>query len=385
MDKQFTSWDMPIGEAGFDALIARIRTEGIDLVVIGPEAPLVEGLGDRLRNEGVLTFGPGAQAAQLEGSKVFAKEFLQRHNIPTARSVVVNSDADLAAGLESFPDGVVVKADGLAAGKGVTVTRDRAEAEQVARDMLSGKSFGAAGEQVLLEELLEGIEMTMLVFVSGNDYLLLESAQDYKPLREGNEGPNTGGMGSYSPTGLMNENLRTRIVEQILEPTLRGLRDEGIEYRGLLYLGLMLTQDGPHVLEYNVRFGDPETQAILMRLETDLVDVFEAIERGQLSQLELQWDPRSAVCVVLASGGYPGKYPTGLTIAGDAWSDSGDDVQVFHAGTSLHGDELRTAGGRVLAVTALGEDVEQARGRAYERVGRIQFDGCYSRRDIAQK
>lgn len=365
-------------------LIERATREKIDFVVVGPEAPLVDGAADRLRAAGIPTFGPGASASRLEGSKVFTKEFLSRHSIPTAGFRVVHTPEELASALESFPSGVVVKADGLAAGKGVTVTRDLDEADRVARAMLSGSSFGDAGRTVLLEELLEGVEVSLLTLVSGKSFQLLESAQDYKPLEEGNRGPNTGGMGCYSPTSLLPAEIRERVIAEIVKPTLDGLAAEGIEYRGLLYLGLMLTQTGAQVLEYNVRFGDPETQPLMMRLQSDPVDLFEAVEAGTLDRCNLQWDPRAAVCVVLASGGYPGSYPTGIEVTGAVHSELDSDVQVFHAGTRRDGDRVLTAGGRVFGVTALGEGLEDARQRAYAAAGEIHYDGKICRGDIAQ-
>lgn len=376
-------WDVPV-TGTFEPLLEKVRRESVDLVVIGPEAPLVDGLGDRLRAEKIPAFGPNQAGSQLEGSKVFSKRFLQRHGIRTARFEVVTELGQLDQAFASFGDGpVVVKADGLAAGKGVIVASSRAEAEPAARNMLTGESFGHAGTTVLLEERLEGVELTMLVLVAGRQYKLLDSAQDYKRREDGNKGPNTGGMGSYSPTGLFPNPLRDVVAESIIEPTLAGLEEEGIEFKGVLYLGLMLTADGPQVLEYNVRFGDPEAQPVLRRLQTDLVEVFEALETGSLSGVQLAWDPRPAVCVVMASGGYPGKYATGCRIDGPVTSERDDEVQVFHAGTSWDGSHFKTTGGRVLGVTALGDTLEAARARAYDRVGEIHFDGACFRNDIA--
>ncbi len=367
-----------------DALLKRVQEEHVDLVVVGPEGPLVAGLADHLRAARIPTFGPGREASRLEGSKAYAKRFMERHRIPTARFTIVDHPGELRAAIASLPHGVVVKASGLAGGKGVVITRDEEEACAVAETMLTGARFGAAGKTVVIEEKLEGVEITMLAFVSGRQYRLLHAAQDYKPLEDGNRGPNTGGMGAYSPTHLLTDAVRQRIVKEVLEPTLAGLEKEDLRFQGVLYLGLMLTASGPMVLEYNVRFGDPEAQPLLMRLQTDLIDVFDAVDRGRLPQLSLEWEERSAVCVVLAMQGYPHSYPKGLPIEGPAWSDPADTVQVFHAGTSARGDSFETAGGRVLGVTALGADLKSAREQAYERAGRIGFQGKIYRSDIAR-
>ena len=371
-----------------EALIARIRAEQIDWVVVGPEAPLAAGVSDDLQRAGIKCTGPGRAGSQLEASKAFSKDFMSRHGIPTAPFRVVEHLHDVAPALAHFDRPVVVKADGLAAGKGVVVTQNHEQAERAAIAMLSGEAFGGAGRKVVIEERLEGEEMTLLLFVSGRDYICLESARDYKPLSDGNQGPNTGGMGAYSPSGTMNAELQSRIVSELVEPTLEALAREDIPYRGVLYLGLMLTKHGPRLLEYNVRFGDPETQPLLMRLRTDLMDVYEAIDNGTLGDLTLEWDPRSALCLVLASKGYPGAYPTGVAIHGcdDATGDR--DAQVFHAGTRWSEEggsgagELVTSGGRVLGVTALGDDLQQARARAYAAADAIRFDGKYHRSDI---
>ncbi|MGA1781316.1 MAG: phosphoribosylamine--glycine ligase [Planctomycetota bacterium] len=373
-------WDLDPVAASAD-LEERVLAEGIGRVVIGPEAPLVDGLADRLRARGVAVFGVGASAARLEGSKVFTKEFLQRHGIPTARFEVVREEGHLLAALERFPRGVVVKADGLAAGKGVVVTDDRAIAEEEARAMLDGSRFGEAGRVVLLEERLRGREVSMLAFVSGRQHQWLEPAQDYKARHEGNTGPNTGGMGAFSPTET-SANLRERIDREILRPTLDGLAEEGIPYHGLLYVGIMLTDEGPQVLEFNCRCGDPETQPLLMRLKTDLIDIFDAIDGGTLEGLELEWDPRTALCLVLASDGYPGSYRRGLPVEGEVHTPVEAEIQVFHAGTGLQDGSLVTAGGRVFGVTALGRDLVEARALAYAHADRIRFEGCSRREDI---
>lgn len=375
-------WSLPIDQ-DFHPLLEKIRAQHVDFVVVGPEAPLVGGLADFLRQHGVPTFGPSAQAARLEGSKVFAKKFLARHSIPTAEFRVVNQLSDLEPALDAFPDGVVVKADGLAAGKGVTVAANRAEARSSAVSMLSGAGFGAAGRQIVLEQQLHGVEITLLVLLSDEGYRVLEPAHDYKRLQDGDAGPNTGGMGAYSPSDLVSEVVRRQVDERVLLPTIEALRADGISYQGILYLGLMLTPDGPQVLEYNVRLGDPETQPLLMRMRTDPVDVFEAVAQGRVSRLNLEWDPRSAVCVVMASEGYPHSGGRPVPIEGPAVSALDDVVQVFHAGTRWTGEGFETNGGRVLGVTALADTKAEARRLAYDRVRRIHFEGCQYRLDIA--
>jgi len=375
------TWELdPVRDAGL--LEDRIRREGIDRVVIGPEAPLVAGTADRLRAAGIRTFGPGAAAARLEGSKSFAKEFLSRHGIPTAPFRIVSSPAELAAALERFPSGVVVKADGLAAGKGVVIAEDRDEAERAALPMLSGESFADAGRVVVLEERLRGVEVSMLALVAGSSFRWLEPARDYKALLDGDRGPNTGGMGAYSPAGTVDAALAARIDREILHPTLAGLAEEAIPYRGVLYIGLMLTPEGPQVLEFNCRFGDPETQPTMLRLRSDLLDVIDAIDEDRLEEVELRWDPRPALCVVLASQGYPQSPRTGVEIAGPVDSPPDDDVQVFHGATRRDGNRLLTTGGRVLSVAALGRDLAEARRLAYERADRIEFEGVARRSDI---
>ena len=378
------------------------RARSVDLVVVGPEAPLVAGLADRLRAAGVPVFGPGAAGAQLEGSKIFCKEFFQRHGIPTARffacSTVAEADAAIDDLIGAPGDGVVVKADGLAAGKGVVVCADRAEARAAARDMLEGGRFGAAGTRVVVEQRLEGRELSIMAVTDGERYQLLAQAEDHKALLDGDRGPNTGGMGTVSPPawdalGAQDGGLLARIEREVFEPTLRGLAAEGIEYRGVLYAGLMIDPAGrPWTLEYNCRFGDPETQPVLARLQGDLADWLAGAAAGALPQAPMAWDARTAVCVVLASAGYPARPETGKPISGLAGdpgsrpgSGPGEDVMVFHAGTALADGELVTAGGRVLGVTALGADVDAARARAYAAARQISFEGMQMRGDIGAR
>ncbi|MFN0059217.1 MAG: phosphoribosylamine--glycine ligase [Planctomycetota bacterium] len=364
------------------ALLERIRRERVDLVIVGPEEPLVLGLADRLREAGVKVFGPGRSASQLEGSKIFAKHFMSRHAIPTASFEVVNDRTELATAIGRIPGVPVVKADGLAAGKGVTVAQSRIEAEQVASRMLDGSAFGDAGRKILLEERMRGVEVTLLVLVSGRQYRILESAQDYKSLLDGGAGPNTGGMGAVSPTDLINDTLLARIQREIIEPTLGGLAAEGISYRGILYFGLMLTSAGPMVLEYNVRFGDPETQALIVRLNSDLVEMIERVESANLSNYEIAWKPSCSACVVLAAPGYPGSYPVGLAMTGPLISPLDDDVQVFHSGTRRENGAYFTNGGRVLGITAVGSTISEAREKAYSRAAEINFNNKQFRTDI---
>ncbi len=376
-------WNEPV-EPGFDQLLARIERDGIDFVVIGPEQPLADGLADRLREVEVPHFGPNRQAAQLEGSKAFAKSFMHEFQIPTARYCEVRDAASIEEHLQSFAKAPVVKADGLAAGKGVFVCETHEESSRHCRDLLAENRLGAAGNRVVLEERLEGQEISLLVFVAGQDWVVLEPAQDYKRLLDGDRGPNTGGMGAYSPAEILSPEIRDQVERSVIAPTLAGLEAREIDYRGLLYLGLMLTAEGPKVLEYNVRFGDPETQPLMLRLESDLLDVFEALHAGELNQVQLSWDPRPAVCLVLASEGYPGRYEKGRAISGLPGNDR-RDVQVFHAGTKqLQESEYVTSGGRVLGVTALGSTLEAARSLAYELAEGIQFEGKQYRRDIAR-
>ena len=361
---------------------------GVGLVVIGPEAPLVSGVADAVRAKGIPAFGPGAQGAQMEGSKRFAKEFMERHGIPTAayRSFTEQAGAEAYVS-QRFAAGVkvlVVKADGLAAGKGVVVATSEQEALEAVRDCFSGH-FGEAGSTVVIEEGLTGPECSLLAFVDGSTVRLMATAQDHKRALEGDLGPNTGGMGVYSPVPIVTDEEYATMAAA-MQTAADGLVADGIEYRGVLYGGFMLTPEGPKVLEFNARFGDPETQVILPRLKTDLVEVMLAVAQGRLSEIELAWRDEWAVSVVLASAGYPGSYPKGLEILGIERAEALPGVTVYHAGTTL--DEqgvLRTSGGRVLNVTALGATFAQARERAYEGCDLIEFDGKMLRRDIGAR
>jgi phosphoribosylamine--glycine ligase len=374
---------IPIGVGELDALVRLAKAEAVDLVVVGPEAPLVAGLADRLRAAGVLAFGPGADGARLEGSKAFSKQFFARHGIPTARFAVVSTVEEADAAIDQIGDRVVVKADGLAAGKGVVVAADRAEAKAAAREMLEARRFGDAGATVIVEERIIGREVSVLAITDGKRLEVLPPVEDHKTIFDGDRGPNTGGMGTVSPAWT-NADILERIHQEILIPTVRGLAADGIDYRGVLYAGVMVDAAGaPYLLEYNCRFGDPETQPIMARMVGDLGAVLAGAARGELPVGRLAWDARVAVCVVIAAAGYPGSVRTGDVIRG--LDHVPEDVLVFHAGTASRDGQLVTAGGRVLGITALGVSVEQARERAYAAVDAIQLEGKQFRRDIGAR
>jgi phosphoribosylamine--glycine ligase len=387
--KQTTASGVSAGDLNSIAEFA--AREEIDLVVVGPEQPLVDGLVDALSAKGVAAFGPSQAAARLEGSKVFAKEFMARHNIPTARYRVVENAEDAlkaaTSGYFSFP--VVVKAEGLAAGKGVIIAEDQAQARQAIEDLLVERKLGEAGARLVIEECLVGRELSYLVFSDGKDFAPMPVAQDHKRAFDNDRGPNTGGMGAFSTPGLLDAELERRIIREVVEPTLEAARAEGFPFSGVLYCGLMLTDDGPKTLEYNVRFGDPETQAILRRLDSDFAEVALAVARGELSRVNPQWSGGATTCVVMASAGYPAharSYATGKTIAGIDEAERLDEVVVFHAGTKLNANgEVETAGGRVLGVTARVATLEEATANAYEAVARIRFEGMQFRRDIGSR
>ncbi len=354
-----------------------------DLTVVGPELPLSLGVVDEFSRRGWRIFGPTAAAARLESSKTFAKEFMQRHRIPTAHYAVCTTMEDVQDALGHLHPPIVVKADGLAAGKGVLIARSKEEAAGVARDMLSGKMLGEAGARVVLEEFLKGDELSFLVISDGERVLPLVGAQDYKRVGDGDTGPNTGGMGAYSTDKLVDSQMSEWLITHIARPVVAGMKAEGNEFRGVLYCGLMMTARGPMVLEFNCRFGDPETQPILMRMESDILGVFMASIEGRISPGDVKWSADPAVCVVIASDGYPGAFEAGKRITGLDQVPQG--VQVFHAGTSKRDGEYYTAGGRVLGVTARAADLKTAVDRAYDAAGRIQFEGRHYRKDIAAR
>lgn len=360
--------------------------ERLDLVVVGPEQPLVDGVVDALQAKGIPAFGPVQAAARLEGSKVFSKEFMTRHQIPTARYRVVETAEDAFSALSEFDYPLVVKADGLAAGKGVIIAHDEAEARQAVQDLLIDRKLGVAGARLVIEEGLVGREVSYLVFADGKDWRAMPVAQDHKRAFDNDRGPNTGGMGAFSTPGLLDEATEARIVKEIVEPSLAATAADGFPFRGVLYCGLMLTAQGPQLLEYNVRMGDPETQAILRRLDSDFAEICWAVARGELASVTPRWSEQTTTCVVMASSGYPGSYATGKVIEGLAAAEQVEGVTVFHAGTKLNAaGEVVTTGGRVLGVTARGADLAEATQRAYQAVEQLQFEGAFYRRDIGRR
>jgi phosphoribosylamine--glycine ligase len=368
-----------------DALLDFAKANAIGLTIVGPEAPLVAGVVDRFQTAGLRIFGPTAAAAELEGSKAYTKDFLARHNIPTAAYASFTDLDGAIAYIEQQGAPIVVKADGLAAGKGVILAQTEQQAIDACRDMLAGNAFGAAGHRVVIEEFLSGEEASFIVMVDGGHVLPLATSQDHKARDDGDTGPNTGGMGAYSPAPVVTEAMHRRIMNEVIWPTVRGMAADGRPYTGFLYAGLMIAADGtPRVLEYNVRFGDPETQPIMLRLDSDLVGLCDAALDGRLDQVEAHWDRRASLGVVLAAGGYPDRYRKGDVIHG-LERVQGEGVKVFHAGTRLEGDDVVTSGGRVLCVCALGEDVAVAQQRAYAVVAEIDWDGMYCRRDIGHR
>jgi phosphoribosylamine--glycine ligase len=376
---------VPIAADDVTALVRFAREEGIDLTVVGPELPLTLGIVDELQRHGLRSFGPNRAAARLEGSKAFTKDLLRRAGIPTGFFSTF-SDADEAKRyVAEVGVPIVVKADGLAAGKGVILCHDVREAQQAVDEILVSRLFGDAGQQVVVEEYLEGEEVSFIALTDGTTVLPLATSQDHKRAHDGDLGPNTGGMGAYSPAPVMTADLHERVMRDIMQPTITALRAAGIDYRGVLYAGLMITEHGPKVLEFNSRFGDPECQPLMLRLRSDLVDLMEACIDGTLAQHQVAWDERAAACVVMAATGYPGPFEKGKAIRGlESLRDWADGV-VFHAGTARRNDEVVTNGGRVLGVTALGETIAAAVAEAYRGVEQIHWDGMHYRRDIGHR
>ena len=374
---------VPVGAEDIEGIVALAKEKEIDLAVIGPEVPLAMGITDELEKAGVMTFGPDKECSQLEASKSFTKSFLARHDIPTAKYKEYTDIDELKKDIGIFGYPMVLKADGLAAGKGVVLAPNAEEAEKAIDEMMGDRVFGDAGAKIVVEECLKGVEASMLCFVDENTIVPMESAQDYKRVFDNDEGPNTGGMGSYSPSLLFDDEMKKRVMDDILAPTLAGFQKDGLKFKGVLFVGLMLSEEGPKVIEFNNRFGDPETQSVLMRLESDLCDIFVSVCENRLAEQEIVWSDERAVCVVLASGGYPGSYEKGLQISG--LDDVDDDIVVFHAGTKAgENGEILTSGGRVLGVTAKGADNDEARAKAFANAEKISFEGMHFRRDIGR-
>jgi phosphoribosylamine--glycine ligase len=376
---------VPVSLKDLDAMVKVVEAEHPDLTIVGPELPLSLGIVDVLQQRSFRVFGPTRAAAMLESSKAFAKRFLQRHNIPTANYAVCTTEAELEKAIEVFHAPIVVKADGLAAGKGVIICQSRQTALEAAHGLFSGKLLGEAEHQVVLEEFLEGDEISFLCLSDGKHVAPLVPAQDHKRIGEGDTGPNTGGMGVYSTDTMLDDGMKEWILRHIAEPTVRGMAEEGTPFAGVLYVGLMMTARGPQVLEFNARFGDPETQAILMRLESDLVDALEACVDGRLAETEFRWSPGASACVMASSVGYPGSYQTGFPITGLSAAAQVPGVQVFHSGSVQMGNQLLTAGGRVLGVTAAAPSLEEALAHAYQAMALIDFEGIYYRNDIGHR
>ncbi|WP_337911386.1 phosphoribosylamine--glycine ligase [Vibrio cholerae] len=374
-----------IGITDIPALVAFAQDKAIELTIVGPEAPLVIGVVDAFRAAGLPIFGPTQSAAQLEGSKAFTKDFLARHNIPTAAYANFTEIEPALAYVREKGAPIVVKADGLAAGKGVIVAMTLQEAEDAIQDMLAGNAFGSAGSRVVVEEFLDGEEASFIVMVDGENVLPMATSQDHKRVGDADTGPNTGGMGAYSPAPVVTQDVHDRVMREVIYPTVRGMAAEGNTYTGFLYAGLMIDSTGaPKVIEYNCRFGDPETQPIMMRLQSDLVELCQAAIAGKLDQVESKWDPRASIGVVLAAGGYPGDYTKGEVISGLPTQESAGQ-KVFHAGTETQGDQVVTNGGRVLCATALGNTVLEAQQRAYQLADQIRWNGMFCRRDIGYR
>ena len=377
--------NVPIKADDTKKLVDFARQNRIGLVVVGPEDPLASGVVDALEAAGIKAFGPTAAAAQLEADKAFAKQLMRAGSIPTAEARIFDKFTDAKAYIATRDQPVVVKAAGLAKGKGVFVCDDPADGILAAEKIMCDKIFGSAGDKIVVEDKLTGEEASILAFVDGRNIYVMDSSQDHKPIGDGDTGPNTGGMGAYSPAPVVTEELMDQITREILVTTVDSMNRNGTPYKGVLYAGIMITPAGPRVLEFNVRFGDPETQPILVRLKTDLLQVCLAVCDGKLEDVSLQWDPRPAVCVVMASGGYPGDYQKGKKITGIEEAEQLEDVIIFHAGTKTQNGSIVTDGGRVLGVTALGRTIADAKARTYQAAGKIKFEGAYYRRDIADK
>lgn len=369
-----------INDSNIEELLKFAKDNKVDLTIVGPEVPLVKGIVDEFEKEGLKIFGPNKECSQLEGSKAFSKDFMIRHNIPTAKYKEYTNIDEAIAEIDSFGYPLVIKADGLAAGKGVVIPQNREEAITTLNEMMRDKKFGNAGEKIVIEEFLKGIETSILAFVDNNTIIPMVSAKDHKKVYNHEQGPNTGGMGTFSPSEIYIDKLAKEIEENILKATLEGFKKDGLDYKGILFIGLMITEDGAKVLEYNVRFGDPETQSVLFRLKTDLHKIMEHILENKLNEIKIEYKKEEAVCVMLTSGGYPDVYEKGKLIEGI--SDLDKDIVVFHSGTKISDGKLVTNGGRVLGITASANTVEEASIKVYENINKISFEGMHYRTDI---
>ncbi|KGJ48760.1 phosphoribosylamine--glycine ligase [Paraclostridium dentum] len=371
---------LSIKDNDIDNLYKFAKENKIDLTIVGPEVPLVDGIVDKFEKENLRIFGPNKKCSMLEGSKAFSKEFMIKHDIPTAKYKEYMDLDEAINEIDSFGYPVVIKADGLAAGKGVVIAKDKEEGIKALKEMMSDKKFGIAGEKIVIEEFLKGIETSILAFVDNNTIVPMESAKDHKKVYNNEEGPNTGGMGTFSPSNIYDEQLSNIVKKEVLDKTLKGFKDDNLNYKGILFIGLMITEDGPKVLEYNVRFGDPETQSVLLRLETDLIEIIEAILENRLNEIHIKYDEKNAVCVMLTSGGYPESYEKGKVITGLDKVD--EDIVIFHSGTKIINNKLVTNGGRVIGISAKGNSLEEASKKVYENIGKIKFEGMHYRTDI---
>lgn len=371
---------LSIKDNDIDNLYKFAKENKIDLTIVGPEVPLVDGIVDKFEKENLRIFGPNKKCSMLEGSKAFSKEFMIKHDIPTAKYKEYMDLDEAINEIDSFGYPVVIKADGLAAGKGVVIAKDKEEGIKALREMMSDKKFGIAGEKIVIEEFLKGIETSILAFVDNNTIVPMESAKDHKKVYNNEEGPNTGGMGTFSPSNIYDEQLSNIVKKEVLDKTLKGFKDDNLNYKGILFIGLMITEDGPKVLEYNVRFGDPETQSVLLRLETDLIEIIEAILENRLNEIHIKYDEKNAVCVMLTSGGYPESYEKGKVITGLDKVD--EDIVIFHSGTKIINNKLVTNGGRVIGISAKGNSLEEASKKVYENIEKIKFEGMHYRTDI---
>lgn len=373
-----------ISVSDIKGLVKFAKNEKINLTIVGPEAPLINGIVDEFKSAGLCIFGPSKNAAQLEGNKALAKHFMAKYNIPTAKYAAFSDFNEAAEYIRGKGSPLVVKVSGLAAGKGVMVCKHTADALEALNRIFIDKEFGDAGNQVVIEEFLEGEEVSVLAFTDGKTILPMIASQDHKRAFDGDKGPNTGGMGAYAPAPLYTDEIAQKVLNEILKPTVEGLNIHGWEYKGVIYVGLMLAPNGPKVLEYNVRFGDPETQPLMMLLNSDVVEIMEAVIDERLNQTNILWKQGASVCVVMASKGYPGKYEKGYAITGIDGAE-GEDIAVFHAGTKLYNGQIVTNGGRVLGITALGDNLKNAVNRAYDAVNKIHFENAFFRKDIAHK